>query len=230
MRQFPCPGGLWTWAPRAGELVRPLWPQEYLNSVLDKDVSLHSRRLDWETQLHFDNPTYIGTHFSQVSPTGPVRLCCPRASPSPGGGRPSLLPLQGEGMVAGRGLSPRCPLTAPPGAAGLPAGAAVGQRPGRRPTRQAGGPAAPQQGPRGAPLRVSVTSAPTPIPSSKVTAPCILHGSDPMGAVDIWPTPRSRAGPKPHSWVWSPSLAHVSHWLIYLAPAACPALTDQAVS
>uniref|UniRef100_A0A8D1P5X7 Myosin XVB n=1 Tax=Sus scrofa TaxID=9823 RepID=A0A8D1P5X7_PIG len=49
-----------------GELVRPLWPQEYLNSVLDKDVSLHSRRLDWETQLHFDNPTYIGTHFSQV--------------------------------------------------------------------------------------------------------------------------------------------------------------------
>ncbi|XP_073092024.1 myosin XVB isoform X5 [Manis javanica] len=51
---------------REGGLVRPLWPQEYLNSVLDQDVSLHSRRLGWETQLHFDNPTYISTHYSQV--------------------------------------------------------------------------------------------------------------------------------------------------------------------
>ncbi|XP_070082077.1 myosin XVB isoform X4 [Equus caballus] len=50
-----------------GELVRPLRPDEYLNSVMvDKDVSLHSRRLGWETQLHFDNPTYISTHYSQV--------------------------------------------------------------------------------------------------------------------------------------------------------------------
>uniref|UniRef100_A0A8C6DLC6 Myosin XVB n=1 Tax=Moschus moschiferus TaxID=68415 RepID=A0A8C6DLC6_MOSMO len=50
-----------------GELVRPLWPQEYLNSVLGgPDVSLHSRRLSWETRLHFDNPTYISTHYGQV--------------------------------------------------------------------------------------------------------------------------------------------------------------------
>ncbi|KAK2497548.1 hypothetical protein MC885_014513, partial [Smutsia gigantea] len=51
---------------REGGLVRPLWPQEYLNSVLDEDVSLHSRRLGWETQLHFDDPTYISTHYGQV--------------------------------------------------------------------------------------------------------------------------------------------------------------------
>ncbi|XP_074175467.1 myosin XVB [Rhinolophus sinicus] len=52
---------------RAGELVRPLWPHEYLNSVLmDQDVSVHSRRVSWESQLHFDNPTYISTHYSQV--------------------------------------------------------------------------------------------------------------------------------------------------------------------
>lgn len=50
-----------------GELVRPLWPHEYLNSVLvHQKVSLHSRRLGWETPLHFDNSTYISTHFSQV--------------------------------------------------------------------------------------------------------------------------------------------------------------------
>ena len=56
------------WAPGAGELVRPLWPQEYLNSVLGgPDMSLHSRRLGWETRLHFDNPTYISTHYGQVS-------------------------------------------------------------------------------------------------------------------------------------------------------------------
>uniref|UniRef100_A0ABI8AM59 Myosin XVB n=1 Tax=Felis catus TaxID=9685 RepID=A0ABI8AM59_FELCA len=51
---------------KEGELVRPLWPHEYLNSVLDQDVSLHSRRLSWETQLHFDHPTYVTTHYKQV--------------------------------------------------------------------------------------------------------------------------------------------------------------------
>ncbi|PNJ87886.1 MYO15B isoform 32, partial [Pongo abelii] len=41
------------------QLVRPLQPAEYLNSVVvDQDVSLHSRRLHWETPLHFDNSTY----------------------------------------------------------------------------------------------------------------------------------------------------------------------------
>lgn len=48
--------------------MRPLQPAEYLNSVVvDQDVSLHSRRLHWETPLHFDNSTYISTHYSQVS-------------------------------------------------------------------------------------------------------------------------------------------------------------------
>uniref|UniRef100_A0A8C2MK86 Myosin XVB n=1 Tax=Cricetulus griseus TaxID=10029 RepID=A0A8C2MK86_CRIGR len=50
-----------------GELVRPLSPHEYLNSaVTDKDMSLHSRRLGWETPLHFDHPTYTETHYGQV--------------------------------------------------------------------------------------------------------------------------------------------------------------------
>ncbi|XP_008564302.1 PREDICTED: unconventional myosin-XVB-like [Galeopterus variegatus] len=50
-----------------GELVRPLWPHEYLNSMLvDKDVSLYGRRLGWETPLHFDNPIYVSIHYSQV--------------------------------------------------------------------------------------------------------------------------------------------------------------------
>uniref|UniRef100_A0A8C9J0W4 Uncharacterized protein n=1 Tax=Piliocolobus tephrosceles TaxID=591936 RepID=A0A8C9J0W4_9PRIM len=50
-----------------GKLVRPLRPAEYLNSVaVDQDVSLHSRRLSWETPLHFDNSIYISTHYSQV--------------------------------------------------------------------------------------------------------------------------------------------------------------------
>ena len=70
-------GKLWTWVPHSGELVRPLWPHEYLNSVLDQDVSLHSRRLSWETQLHFDHPTYVTTHYKQVS-------CHPWPPPSPG--------------------------------------------------------------------------------------------------------------------------------------------------
>jgi myosin-15 len=50
-----------------GDLVRPLWPHEYLNSVVvDQAVSLHGRRLGWETPLHFDHPTYIDTHYGQV--------------------------------------------------------------------------------------------------------------------------------------------------------------------
>ncbi|KAF6095618.1 myosin XVB [Phyllostomus discolor] len=50
-----------------GKLVRPLRPHEYLNNVAGgPDASLHSRRLSWETPLHFDNPTYIGAHYSQV--------------------------------------------------------------------------------------------------------------------------------------------------------------------
>ncbi|KAM9597371.1 LOW QUALITY PROTEIN: myosin XVB [Trichechus inunguis] len=50
-----------------GNLVRPLWPFEYLNSVMvDQDVSLHSRRLGWEYPLHFDHPTYTSIHYSQV--------------------------------------------------------------------------------------------------------------------------------------------------------------------
>ncbi|EHB10770.1 Myosin-XV [Heterocephalus glaber] len=52
---------------KGGELVRPLWPHEYLNSVVvGQDTSLHSQRLSWETPLHFDHPIYIGTHYGQV--------------------------------------------------------------------------------------------------------------------------------------------------------------------
>lgn len=67
------------WVPCAGELVRPLSPHEYLNSaVTDKDMSLHSRRLGWETPLHFDHPTYTETHYGQVSPLprSAVQYCC----------------------------------------------------------------------------------------------------------------------------------------------------------
>lgn len=57
------------WTPHAGELVRPLWPHEYLNSVIvNLNMSLHNRRLIWETPLHFDHPVYIGTLYGQVSP------------------------------------------------------------------------------------------------------------------------------------------------------------------
>ncbi|KAM5149121.1 LOW QUALITY PROTEIN: myosin XVB [Callospermophilus lateralis] len=50
-----------------GELVRPLWPHEYLNRVMvHQNASLHSRRLGWETPLHFNHPTYINTHYGQV--------------------------------------------------------------------------------------------------------------------------------------------------------------------
>lgn len=31
-------------------------------------MSLHSRRLGWETPLHFDHSTYTETHYGQVSP------------------------------------------------------------------------------------------------------------------------------------------------------------------
>ena len=51
-------------------------------------MSLHSRRLSWETQLHFDNPTYISTHYGQVSLAwwcqpqlpgqGPSKTPCPQ--------------------------------------------------------------------------------------------------------------------------------------------------------
>lgn len=36
--------------------------------MVHQDVSLHSRRLGWETPLHFSHPTYIDTHYGQVSP------------------------------------------------------------------------------------------------------------------------------------------------------------------
>lgn len=36
--------------------------------MTDQDMSLHSRRLGWETPLHFDHPTYTETHYGQVSP------------------------------------------------------------------------------------------------------------------------------------------------------------------
>ncbi|XP_037666136.1 LOW QUALITY PROTEIN: unconventional myosin-XVB-like [Choloepus didactylus] len=49
------------------DLARPLWPHEYLNSVVvDQDTSVHSRRLSWETPLHFDHPVYTSTLYSQV--------------------------------------------------------------------------------------------------------------------------------------------------------------------
>ncbi|XP_055994385.1 myosin XVB [Sorex fumeus] len=50
-----------------GQLVRPLRPQEYLNSVVaDKDTRVHSRRLGWEAPLRFSNPIYVSVHYSQV--------------------------------------------------------------------------------------------------------------------------------------------------------------------
>lgn len=36
--------------------------------MTDQDMSLHSRRLGWETPLHFDHPTYTEIHYGQVSP------------------------------------------------------------------------------------------------------------------------------------------------------------------
>lgn len=116
-------GRLRTPAPCAGELVRPLLPHEYLNSVLvDQDVSVHSRRISWESQLHFDNPTYISTHYSQVSPTWPwvaAPLSCalypPPARPNLGGGPPSLAPPEkGWWWELVGALGHSCPLTARP--------------------------------------------------------------------------------------------------------------------
>lgn len=80
--------------------MRPLKPHEYLNNVaVDLDVSLHSRRLSWETRLHFDNPTYISTHYSQVSHRPwllrPWRL---GASSHYLGGAPPSLPPRKEGL------------------------------------------------------------------------------------------------------------------------------------
>uniref|UniRef100_A0A4X2KSE5 FERM domain-containing protein n=2 Tax=Vombatus ursinus TaxID=29139 RepID=A0A4X2KSE5_VOMUR len=50
-----------------GVLVRPLYRNEYLNNVMrETDVELHSRRLTWDTPLHYDNEVYISTHYSQV--------------------------------------------------------------------------------------------------------------------------------------------------------------------
>lgn len=103
--------------------MRPLWPHEYLNSVLvDQDVSVHSRRVSWESRLHFDNPTYISTHYSQVSPTWPWVAAPlafappPSARPNLGGGPPSLAPPKEKGWwqeLVGA-LGHNCPLTARP--------------------------------------------------------------------------------------------------------------------
>lgn len=50
-----------------GQLVRPLRPHEYLNSLTtDRDMTVHSRRLGWETPLHFSHPTYVSVHYHQV--------------------------------------------------------------------------------------------------------------------------------------------------------------------
>ncbi|XP_054988266.1 myosin XVB [Sorex araneus] len=50
-----------------GQLVRPLRPHEYLNSVVaDKDTRIHSRRLGWDAPLRLSNPIYISVHYSQV--------------------------------------------------------------------------------------------------------------------------------------------------------------------
>lgn len=153
-----CQGRLWTWAPHPGELVRPLWPHEYLNSVLDQDISLHSRRLSWETPLHFDNPTYITTHYLQVR-------CRPLTPPTPASWWPDSGLQLAEEPLPRWGTSKPPSLTAvPSGAAGLPTGEAVGQPQGQRPTRQAGRPAAPQQGPRGPPVGVSASMAPHLLP------------------------------------------------------------------
>lgn len=109
-------GGLRTLAPHAGELVRPLRPQEYLNSmVADKDVSLHSRRLSWESRLHFDNPTYIITHYNQVSSTWPhvavpLAFAAPHHESQLGWGTTKPRSSQGERMVAGTGRGFRAQL------------------------------------------------------------------------------------------------------------------------
>uniref|UniRef100_A0A7N4V5Q2 Myosin XVB n=1 Tax=Sarcophilus harrisii TaxID=9305 RepID=A0A7N4V5Q2_SARHA len=53
-----------------GALVRPLHPNKYLNDVVrESGVELHSRRLTWDSPLHYENEVYISTHYSQVSPS-----------------------------------------------------------------------------------------------------------------------------------------------------------------
>nr|XP_020858357.1 myosin XVB isoform X4 [Phascolarctos cinereus] len=50
-----------------GVLVRPLHRNEYLNNVMrETDVELHSRRLTWDTPLHYENEVYVSTHYGQV--------------------------------------------------------------------------------------------------------------------------------------------------------------------
>ncbi|XP_051851035.1 myosin XVB isoform X2 [Antechinus flavipes] len=50
-----------------GALVRPLHPNEYLNDVVrETNVELHSRRLTWDSPLHYENEVYVSTHYSQV--------------------------------------------------------------------------------------------------------------------------------------------------------------------
>ncbi|XP_068932962.1 myosin XVB [Petaurus breviceps papuanus] len=47
--------------------VRPLYLNEYLNDVLrETGMELHSRRLTWDTPLHYENDVYVITHYSQV--------------------------------------------------------------------------------------------------------------------------------------------------------------------
>lgn len=166
-----------TGAPLAGKLVRPLRPHEYLNNAArDQDASLHSRRLSWETPLHFDNPTYVSTHYSQVGQShSALARECQLTLPAWEASQPPS--PQGKGMGAGTGGSRvQLPIAArPAGAAGLPAGEAARRHPGRRPGCPAGRPAAPQQGPRGAPVRVSVGAAPASRHSSGPTQGPLLQ-------------------------------------------------------
>lgn len=87
---------LWTvlaWVPYTGELVRPLSPHEYINNVVtDQDMSLHSRRLGWETPLHFDHSTYTETHYGQVSPP------CPETAVQCQSGQPLDSPLYNDAL------------------------------------------------------------------------------------------------------------------------------------
>ncbi|XP_074121215.1 myosin XVB isoform X2 [Sminthopsis crassicaudata] len=48
-------------------LARPLHPNEYLNDVMrERGVELHSRRLTWDSPLHYENKVYVSIHYSQV--------------------------------------------------------------------------------------------------------------------------------------------------------------------
>lgn len=100
-------------------------------------------------------------------------------------------------MVAGTGggfraqLPPHCPALS--GTAGLPAGEAGGQRPGRCPSCQAGRPTAPQQGPQGPPLRVSVSMAPTPVTSLVPPAEDVYLSTHPKGLSFSLPASKVKA-------------------------------------